>query len=130
MNDYYKGNPYEDLGGAETIQKLVDVFYNLVAAHPELAPIFPEDLTITKEKQFKFLSQFLGGPQLFSQEYGHPMLRARHMPFPITPSRAEAWLSCMNQAMEKTGIQGDVREYVFNRLLQTAYHMVNQESSG
>lgn len=129
MNAYYEGNPYEDLGGAETVQKLVDVFYNLVAAHPDLAPIFPKDLTITKEKQFKFLSQFLGGPQLYSQEYGHPMLRARHMPFPITPERAEAWLSCMNQAMDKTGIQGEIRDYVFNRLVQTAYHMVNREPS-
>ena len=126
MNAYYEGNPYQDIGGAETLQKLVDVFYNLVAAHPDLAPIFPEDLTETKERQFKFLSQFLGGPDLYSREHGHPMLRARHMPFPITPERAEAWLSCMNQAMDKTGIQGEIREYVFNRLVQTAYHMVNQ----
>ena len=86
MNAYYEGNPYQDIGGAETLQKLVDVFYNLVAAHPDLAPIFPEDLTETKERQFKFLSQFLGGPDLYSREHGHPMLRARHMPFPITPS--------------------------------------------
>ena len=126
MNAYYEGNPYQDIGGAQTLQKLVDVFYNLVAAHPDLAPIFPEDLTETKERQFKFLSQFLGGPDLYSREHGHPMLRARHMPFPITPERAEAWLSCMNQAMDKTGIQGKIREYVFNRLVQTAYHMVNQ----
>lgn len=122
----YDGNPYEDLGGAPALEKLVHVFYTLVAAHPELAPIFPDDLTETKEKQFKFLSQFLGGPDLYSQEYGHPMLRARHMPFPITPKRAEAWLACMEQAMDKVGVNGQVREFMTKRLTQTAYHMVNR----
>ncbi|RKD26820.1 globin [Ammoniphilus oxalaticus] len=122
----YNGNPYDDLGGAEPLKKLVDVFYTLVAAHPELAPIFPDDLTETKEKQFKFLSQFLGGPDLYAREYGHPMLRARHMPFPITPKSAEAWLGCMDQALAQVGVTGPIREFLMNRLMQTAYHMVNR----
>lgn len=125
MNSYYEGNLYEDIGGAETLQKLVQVFYTLVAAHPDLAPIFPDDLTETKEKQYKFLTQFLGGPPLYSEEYGHPMLRARHMPFPITPKRAEAWLSCMNKALDNIDLHGPIREFFFHRLIQTAYHMVN-----
>lgn len=126
MNSYYEGNLYEDIGGADTLKKLVQVFYTLVAAHPELAPIFPKDLTETKEKQYKFLTQFLGGPPLYSQEYGHPMLRARHMPFPITPKRAEAWLSCMQSALDKIDLQGPSRDFFFQRLIQTAYHMVNR----
>ncbi len=116
---------YEMIGGSETLSRLVDTFYDLVKKHPDLAPIFPDDLTDTKEKQYMFLTQFLGGPSLYSDRHGHPMLRARHMPFPITPKRAEAWLSCMSEAMDQTGIAGPIREAIFERLKLTAYHMVN-----
>jgi hemoglobin len=125
MPDYVEETPYELMGGAKTIQRLVDVFYAHVAVHPELTPIFPENLTETKDKQYKFLTQFFGGPPLYSQEHGHPMLRARHMPFPITANRAEAWLSCMNKAIDAIGLEQGLRDYVFQRLMQTAYHMVN-----
>jgi hemoglobin len=120
------GNPYELIGGSETLARLVDTFYDLVKQHPDLAPIFPDDLTETKEKQYQFLTQFLGGPPLYSERHGHPMLRARHMRFPITPKRAEAWLSCMSEAMDRVGLQGDVRKAIFERLTLTAHHMVNQ----
>lgn len=120
------GNHYELIGGADTLAKLVDAFYDLVKQHPDLAPIFPEDLTETKEKQFMFLTQFLGGPPLYSEQHGHPMLRARHMKFPITPQRAEAWLSCMSQAMDKIALEGELRKAIFERLTLTAHHMVNQ----
>lgn len=117
---------YELIGGAPTLSRLVDVFYDLVKQHPDLSPIFPDDLTLTKEKQYKFLTQFLGGPTLYNDEYGHPMLRARHMPFPINQTRAGAWLSCMSEAMDTVGIEVKVRDAIFERLTLTAYHMVNQ----
>lgn len=120
------GNPLEMIGGPEVLAQLVETFYDLVKDHPELAPIFPEDFTETKEKQYMFLTQFLGGPTLYSDRYGHPMLRARHMKFPITPARAEAWLSCMSEAMDKIGLSGEIRNAIFERLKLTAYHMVNQ----
>lgn len=126
MNPSFDKSPYELIGGAETIGKLVNAFYDLVAVHPELSPIFPKDLTETREKQYLFLTQFFGGPLLYSELHGHPMLRARHLPFPITPKRAEAWLSCMNQAMEQIGLEGPIRDFMFGRLTQTAYHMVNR----
>ncbi|MGO0058744.1 globin domain-containing protein [Brevibacillus fluminis] len=120
------GNPYDMIGGAPTVARLVDVFYNYVKQDPYLSPIFPDDLTETKAKQYKFLTQFLGGPTLYNDEYGHPMLRARHIPFPITPKRAEAWLSCMNAAMDTIGLEGHVRHAIFERLTLTAHHMVNR----
>ncbi|MEW9669116.1 globin [Ammoniphilus sp. 3BR4] len=126
MNPSFDKSPYELIGGAETVGKLVNAFYDLVAVHPELSPIFPKDLTETREKQYLFLTQFFGGPLLYSEQHGHPMLRARHLPFPITPKRAEAWLSCMNQAMEQIGLEGPIRDFMFGRLTQTAYHMVNR----
>ncbi|ATY85771.1 globin [Kyrpidia spormannii] len=117
--------PYELIGGAETVQRLVNAFYKRVGQHPDLKPIFPEDLTPVARRQYKFLTQFFGGPPLYSQEYGPPMLRARHMPFPITPKRARAWLSCMSEALEEAGIEEPIRGFLFERLTMTAHHMIN-----
>ncbi|MCD8508549.1 MAG: globin [Bacillus sp. (in: Bacteria)] len=109
------------------LHELVDRFYERVSRHPELAPIFPEDFTETARKQKQFLTQFLGGPPLYTEEHGHPMLRARHMPFPITPSRAKAWLGCMEQAMDDVGLQDPFRSYFYERLTYTANHMINTQ---
>ncbi|NEU29652.1 globin [bacterium LRH843] len=121
--------PYEALGGEPVLSSLVDTFYfRYVSKHPDLAPIFPEDLTDTARKQKQFLTQFLGGPSLYTEEHGHPMLRARHMPFVIRPIQANAWLDCMRQAMDDVGIDGVIREYMIERLTMTAHHMVNHPS--
>lgn len=118
-------NPYAHIGGAATVRKLVEAFYGRVVNDPDLAPLFPDDIRPVMEKQYGFLTQFFGGPPLYTERYGHPMLRARHLPFAITPRRAEAWLRCMAEAMDEVGISGDVRAYLIERLRQTAYHMVN-----
>ncbi len=117
--------PYEAIGGEETVTALVDTFYSYVAKHPDLAPIFPDDLTETARKQKQFLTQYLGGPDLYTREHGHPMLRARHLPFEITPKRAKAWLECMHKAMDDVRLEGPVREFIFERLRLTAQHMTN-----
>lgn len=117
--------PYESIGGEETIAKLVEAFYNRVAKHPDLKPIFPDDLTETARKQKQFLTQYLGGPPLYTEEHGHPMLRARHLPFEITPTRAKAWLACMREAMDEVGLSGQVRDEFYQRLVLTAQHMIN-----
>ncbi|PYZ97733.1 globin [Alteribacter lacisalsi] len=116
--------PY-DVIGKEKLEELVDVFYTNVALDPDLAPLFPDDLTETARKQKQFLTQFLGGPPAYSEEHGHPMLRARHLPFPITPFRAEAWLRCMDDAMDETGLEEPFRSAFMERLTQTARHMIN-----
>lgn len=118
--------PYEIIGGADTLARLVDTFYDLVKQHPDITDLFPDDLTEVKERQYQFLTQFLGGPTLYSDAHGHPMLRARHMKFPIGPTQAEAWLSCMDKAMDRTGLEGDTRKHIFDRLRLTAHHMVNK----
>jgi len=118
-----------DLIGEETLYKLIDAFYRRVAKHPDLIPIFPKDLTETIRKQKQFMTQFLGGPPLYSAEHGHPMLRARHLPFEITDTRAKAWLHCMDEAMNEIGLSGNIREYYYARLIQTANHMINTEEN-
>ena len=115
------------LGGEEAIQKLVDAFYPRVYADPDLSPLFQGDINEIKRKQKMFLTQFLGGPDLYSQEFGHPAMRYRHMNFEITPKRAEAWLRCMKEAMDEAGLEGEVREFFYDKLTQLAHFFVNRE---
>jgi hemoglobin len=116
--------PFEAIG-EETLHRLVETFYGLVAQHPDLAPIFPNDFTEITRKQKQFLTQYLGGPPLYTEEHGHPMMRARHLPFPVTPTRSKAWLSCMSQAMDEVGLSGSLRNEFYSRLYLTAQHMIN-----
>ncbi|MDZ5470361.1 globin [Bacillus sp. 31A1R] len=118
--------PFTEIG-EEKLHRLIDIFYSHVSKHPDLAPIFPDDLTETARKQKQFMTQYLGGPPLYTSEHGHPMMRARHMPFEITETRAKAWLSCMNQAMDDVGLEGPFRQDFFSRLVLTAQHMINTE---
>jgi hemoglobin len=119
------GTIYEAIGGFETIDRLVTAFYKRVGKHPLLIPIFPEDLTETARKQRMFLTQFFGGPRLYSEERGHPMMRRRHLPFEITPSRRNAWLECMAEALEEAQIEEPYRTAIFEKLTMTANHMMN-----
>ncbi|MEI5906540.1 globin [Bacillus spongiae] len=118
-----------DLIGEQKLSILVDTFYERVSKHPDLSPIFPDDLTETARKQKQFLTQYLGGPTLYSDEHGHPMLRARHLPHVITPKRAEAWVECMASAMDEVDLDEKIREDFFSRLVLTAHHMVNSPES-
>jgi len=117
---------YEMIGGEAALSRLVEAFYDRVVVDPDLAPLFAEsDIAEVKHKQKLFLTQFLGGPGLYTEQFGHPMLRYRHLPFEITPKRADAWLDCMARAMDDVGLDGPVRDFVYARLTQTAHHMVN-----
>lgn len=121
------GSLYEHMGGAPVLRKVVEAFYPKVQAHPLLGPLFPEDILPVMEKQILFLTQFFGGPSLYSDQYGHPMMRARHMPFPITRERADAWLACMKEALEEAGLDEQLRRVLLDRLQGPAYHFINQE---
>lgn len=127
MKETFQLNPFEVIGGNETIEQLVSAFYKRVAEHPELRPIFPDDLTETARKQKQFLTQLLGGPPLYLEEHGHPMLRARHLRFPITSEKASAWLSCMNDALNEIDMKETWRKAIYNRLSVIALNMVNQK---
>lgn len=128
MSDLQQENTlYRIMGGADTLRKMVDAFYPLVQAHPLLGPLFPENIDPVREKQYLFLTQFFGGPPLYSEQYGHPMMRARHLPFEITPQRAEAWLGCMRQALETIDMDPELREFVLDRLRGPATHFINTQ---
>jgi len=116
---------YDLIGGAETIRRLVEAFYPKVLKDPVIGPLFPEDIEPVIEKQFLFLTQFFGGPDLYTQQNGHPMMRARHMPFPITEKHAQAWLGCMQQALQELELSSEVQTHVLERLSGPAYHFIN-----
>ena len=118
--------PYDAIG-AKRLSLLVDEFYRRVGKHPELIPIFPDDFTDVARKQKQFLTQYLGGPSLYTEEHGHPMMRARHLPHEVTPKRAKAWLLCMSEAMDEVGIETPLREQFFSKLVLTAKHMINTQ---
>lgn len=113
--------------GEEKIALLVERFYDLVFVHPQIGHLFKSDKALIREKQRMFLTQFLGGPPLYTQRYGHPQLRARHMPHPIGQEDAVAWLSCMARAIGTLDIEEPLKDALFKRFVPTAMFMVNQE---
>jgi len=86
------------------------------------------NLASAKDKLFKFLSGWLGGPNLFIEEFGHPMLRARHFPFAIGPSERDQWMMCMNKALAEINMDERLRSNIQAALQQLATHMINQET--
>jgi hemoglobin len=119
-------NTLYDKLGAENLRMLVDKFYDLVFEDPQINTLFKSDKNEIKEKQYLFLTQFLGGPQWYSERFGHPRLRARHMPHPITQEDAVAWLKCMSAAIDTLPLSEEIKEELFARFPQTALFMVNK----
>lgn len=89
---------YARLGGEQAVRRLVDRFYDLMETLPEarkIRDLHPADMAGSRDKLFKFLSGWLGGPSLYIEEYGHPRLRARHLPFPSARrSATPGWRAC------------------------------------
>lgn len=125
-------NPhYHRLGGDSGVRALVDRFYDLMDTLPEayaIRKLHPADLSASREKLYLFLSGWLGGPPLYTERYGHPRLRARHLPFAIGVEERDQWLMCMRTAMTELGVEEDLRRDLMAALARTADHMRNQES--
>ena len=121
--------PYQRLGGEPAIRQLVSRFYGLMDELPEAyaaRKIHPQDLALSGEKFVMYLSGWLGGPQLYVQKFGHPMLRRRHHPFAIGAQERDEWLMCMRMAMEETITDVELRELIYQAMESLAQHMVNQ----
>ncbi|EGQ1694757.1 TPA: globin [Staphylococcus pseudintermedius] len=119
--------PYEVIG-QERLYQLIDHFYSLVEQDNRINHLFLGDFAETARKQKQFLTQFLGGPDLYTQEHGHPMLRMRHLPFPIDDKAKEAWLENMHTAITHAQLPHGAGDYLYERLRLTANHMVNIEN--
>jgi hemoglobin len=130
MTEEARPTAYEVLGGEPVLSELVNRFYSYMDTLPEAAVIramHPDNLETSKSKLFKFLSGWLGGPNLYWEEFGHPRLRMRHFPFAIGGSERDQWMLCMDKAIEDCIEHPVLRERLSNALRQTADHMINQE---
>lgn len=107
------------------MSRIVEGFYRRVEADPELRAIYPEDLEPGKSKLTLFFEQWLGGPETYSELYGHPRLRRRHFPFVIDERAAGRWLRHMREAMTEEGVSPEVQRVIFEALGPLAHHMVN-----
>ena len=119
---------YALMGGQATVDRLVDSFYDRMDSLPDAAVIramHTPDLTDIRVVLKNYLGEWLGGPKRYTSERGHPMLRARHLPFPIGNAERDAWMLCMNGALDETVVQEDVREHIRTALANLAGHMRN-----
>lgn len=128
-----KSTFYELLGGEQTgkdkIRLLVETFYDVMdsdAKATELRAIHSDDLTEAREKLFMFLTGWSGGPQLYIERYGHPRLRARHMPFSVGETERDQWMYCMISAMHKIGIEEPILTKLATQLYGVADFMRNK----
>ena len=120
--------PFEWIGGEEKVKALVERFYDLMDLEPRYADLraaHGTELHHAREKLFWFLCGWLGGPQHYTDRFGHPRLRARHMPFPIGIKERDQWLACMDQAMGEVGVDGQLRARLRDSFFQTADWMRN-----
>lgn len=121
---------YSRLGGEEVVRKLVNRFYDLMDEDPDyygIRKLHQKDLTEARDKLFMFLSGWMGGPQLFVEKFGHPMLRRRHMPFPIGESERDQWMGCMMAAMRDVGISEELQKELAQAFWKTADFMRNKD---
>ena len=121
--------PYDILGGEAAVRALVERFYDLMELDPafaELRAVHGSTLESARERLFLFLSGWLGGPPLYTDQFGHPMLRARHLPFAIGDLERDQWMACMVKAMEETQVPQQLRGPLRAAFQKTADWMRNQ----
>ena len=120
---------YQRIGGEEKVRSLVQRFYQLMDELPEaygIRKLHAADLQGAEDKLFKFLSGWMGGPQRYVEQYGHPMLRGRHLPFAIGDAERDQWLLCMNQALSEVVVDAALRQELSDAFARVAHHMRNQ----
>jgi hemoglobin len=123
-------SPYEILGGDARVRELVERFYDLMELEPKYAKlraVHGSSLESAREKLYLFLSGWLGGPSLYTDRFGHPMLRARHLPFAIGEVERDQWMACMTQAMEEIEVPQGLRAHLATAFFKTADWMRNRE---
>ena len=122
---------YQRIGGEEKIRALVQRFYQLMDELPEshgIRKLHPESLKGSEDKLFMFLTGWMGGPQLYVEQFGHPRLRMRHITFPIGESERDQWMLCMTQAMQDVIEDQALREELRAALYKTADFMRNKDN--
>lgn len=84
--------------GDENITRMIADFY-VELEQSSLREMFPADMLGSAERSAAFFVGLLGGPPLYHQRYGNPMMRARHLPFPISRAARDEWLACFERVL-------------------------------
>lgn len=121
--------PYERIGGEAAVRKLCQTFYQVMSDTPQtelIRAMHPQNIQVSEEKLYLFLTGWLGGPPLYVDIYGHPRLRSRHMPFSIGIEERDQWLYCMAQALKMIGLDELFAQQLMSSFFQTADFMRNR----
>lgn len=125
-----EATPYALIGGENTVRALVQRFYQLMDELPEaweVRKLHPESLAGSEEKLYLYLTGWLGGPQLYTERFGHPRLRSRHMPFPVDSQARDQWLLCMRQSLDENVADQAIRDKLYRQMADLADFMRNRE---
>ncbi|MFV8753536.1 group II truncated hemoglobin [Nannocystaceae bacterium ST9] len=120
------------LGGRERVLALTEAFYDAMERdEPALASLHRCDAPgriarLTRDRFGLFLIGWLGGPQDYVEQNGHPRLRMRHARVPIDLAMRDAWLRCMQTALDETGVRGPIRGFLDQRFAEVADFLRNQ----
>lgn len=128
-SEFVANTPFERLGGEVGVRQLVDRFYDLMELEPqyaELLAMHPKRMDETRDKLFWFLCGWLGGPDYFSQRFGHPRLRMRHFPYAIGTKERDEWMACMVQTLTDLDMDADLRRQLHEAFAGTADWMRNK----
>lgn len=116
---------YERIGD-DRLQQLLSSFYAKVFESPVIGKLFNKtDAETIQDKQFCFLTQFLGGPPRYNMKYGHPKMRMRHAPHKIDEAARDEWLQLMESSIQELDMEPELKVALYNCFPQVAQHMVN-----
>ncbi len=121
--------PYEIIGGEAGTRAIANRFYDIMASDEHVKPLYdmhPLPLDRIRQVFFEFLSGWLGGPNLFTEKHGQPMLRKRHMPFTINKDLRDQWMYCMNKTLDIEVDNPLLREGLKQSFGKLATHMINE----
>lgn len=123
--------PFDHLGEANSIALAMRFYDHMDAHEPELVAVHRTDANgkvspVVRDAFAKFLVEWLGGPKLYSPVHGHPRLRMRHGHVPIGVAHRDAWLRCMNAALEHETVSPEVRAYLSRRFAEVADFLRNR----
>jgi hemoglobin len=121
---------YELAGGDAPFRRLIDAFYERVEHEPLLRPLYPADLTASREHLFLFVTQYFGGPPRYNTLRGHPRLRMRHAPFVIGQAERDVWVRHMLAAVEVAGFVEPARGALIEYFDRAATFLINQDVPG
>lgn len=130
MDDTRSTTLYDAIGGDATVRALTHRFYEIMDTAPEAAAcraVHPPSLASSEAKLYDYLTGWLGGPPLYTDKHGHPMLRRRHFGASIGPEEIEGWLFCFCQALEESVAHPELRRIILEPVTRLAHHMHNRE---